>query len=104
MNIWIINHYADPPDSLSTRSYDLARRFIERGHHVAIFVSLFSHYHFRNVRPMPWFKLWMNEDIDGVQFVWIRTTPYRTNGVKRMINMCSFGLLATLAGATSRPK
>ena len=38
MRIWVVNHYADPPDGLATRSYDLARRWVEKGNPTTIFV------------------------------------------------------------------
>jgi glycosyltransferase involved in cell wall biosynthesis len=97
MNIWIVNHYADPPDGLSTRTFDLARRMVEGGHSVTILTSLFSHYHFHNSRSIGW-RPAREEVIQGVSLVWIRTLPYRRNGVARMLNMLSFAWLALLVG------
>src|ERR1700737_2995983 len=99
MKVWFVNHYADPPAGLSTRSYDLARRMVERGHAITIFTSNFSHYHFRQVRRIPTFRLWQKEEIAGVRFVWIRTTPYHENDWRRVLNMVSFAAIATFAGA-----
>jgi glycosyltransferase involved in cell wall biosynthesis len=103
MNIWIINHYAEAPDGLSTRSFDLARRMVERGHDVTIFTSVFSHYHFRNVRRMG-ARLWIDETTEGVRFVWVRTIPYRGNGLRRIMNMVSFAGAALAAGILRRPR
>ena len=44
MNIWILSHYAHPPDSPGgTRHYDFSRELIKHGHKVTIFASGFSH-------------------------------------------------------------
>ena len=35
MNIWILNHYATPPDTPgSTRHFDFATEFVRQGHQV----------------------------------------------------------------------
>jgi glycosyltransferase involved in cell wall biosynthesis len=89
MNIWIVNHYADAPDRQSTRTYDLARKLVERGHHVTIFSAGFSHYSFREER-VPANKNWVTEECNGVRFIWLRTFPYQKNDWRRMLNMASF--------------
>jgi glycosyltransferase involved in cell wall biosynthesis len=104
MNIWIVNHYADPPDGLSTRSFDLARRMVERGHKVTILASVFSHYHFRPMRHMRPGSIWKRENIQGVNFVWLRTWPYRKNDWRRMLNMASFFGGVVLYGILDRSK
>lgn len=102
--IWIVNHYADPPDGLATRSFDLASAVVRRGHAVTIFVSNFSHYRHRPQREIRGLRLWRREDIDGVRFVWIRTPPYRANDLRRLVNMVAFAVLAVLAGARIGPR
>lgn len=104
MRIWIVNHYADPPDGLATRSYDLARRLVQAGHPTTIFVSNFSHYRFAPMRTIPRGRLWWREDIDGVCMIWLRTTPYRRNNWRRVLNMLSFSALAIVAGLRQRPR
>ena len=104
MKVWIVNHYADPPDGFSTRSYDLARRMVERGHSITIFASSFSHYQFRYVRPTRLLRFWQKENIDGVRYVWIRTTPYHHNDWRRVLNMVSFAAIATLAGGLDKER
>jgi glycosyltransferase involved in cell wall biosynthesis len=104
MRIWIVNHYADPPDGLATRSYDIARRLVQAGNPTTIFTSNFSHYRFAPMRKAPGGKLWWPEDIDGVRVLWLRTSPYRRNNWRRVLNMLSFSALAFLAGVTERPR
>lgn len=103
MKIWVVNHYADPPDGLATRSFDLGKRWVEGGHPTTIFVSNFSHYHLKPVRRIPFPRLWLNEDIDGVTMVWLRGPGYTKNDWRRVLNMVTFSTLAVLAGIV-RPK
>jgi len=102
MRIWIVNHYADPPDGHATRTFDLARRLVEAGHPVTIFVSNFSHYRFARMRKPPPGRLWWSEEISGVRFIWVSTPPYRENDWRRLINVMSFSGLVLLAGARQR--
>jgi glycosyltransferase involved in cell wall biosynthesis len=97
MNIWVVNHYADPPDRQSTRSYDLAKKMVERGHQVTIFSAGFSHYSFKEER-ISGNQNWKSEDWNGVRFIWLRTFPYRQNDWRRMLNMASFCWRAFWAG------
>jgi nucleotide sugar dehydrogenase len=103
MRIWIVNHYADPPDGMATRSVDLARRFVERGNPTTIFASNFNHYRFAPIVKLG-FRLWREQDVDGVRFIWIRTLPYRVNDWRRALNMASFTVLVLLAGLFERPR
>ena len=97
MNIWVVNHYADPPDRQSTRSYDLAKKLVEHGHQVTIFSAGFSHYSFKEER-IRGNQNWIVEDWNGVRFIWLRTFPYRQNDWRRMLNMASFCWRAFWAG------
>jgi glycosyltransferase involved in cell wall biosynthesis len=103
LRVWIVNHYADPPDGLATRSFDLARRMVERGNPTTIFVSNFSHYRFRRLRALASWQLWRRELIDGVQFIWIRTPGYRGNDWRRILNMLTFSALVLVAGVLTWP-
>jgi glycosyltransferase involved in cell wall biosynthesis len=103
MRIWIVNHYADPPDGLATRSFDIARRLVEKGNPTTIFVSAFSHYHLRPLRKLGW-RLWRKEDIEGVTFIWIAGNSYKGNDWRRILNMLVFSGLAFLAGVLRREK
>src|SRR5438309_239585 len=96
MRMWIFNHYAEGPEGFTTRPFDIGRRVVERGHQVTIFASSFSHYSFRETR-LRGIELWRREVIEGVEFFWIRTFPYRWNDWRRVANWVSYFLLAVLA-------
>src|SRR5215472_11057833 len=97
MRIWIVNHYADPPDGMATRSIDLSRRLVQEGHSTTIFASNFNHYRFAPVVKLG-ARMWRAQDVDGVRFVWIRTFRYRRNDWRRVANMLSFAALVLIAG------
>jgi glycosyltransferase involved in cell wall biosynthesis len=97
VRIWVLNHYASPPDQpTGTRHYDLGRVLVQQGHDVTIFASSFSHATLREER------LRRNERmrvdcIDGVRFLWVRTTPYSGNDGRRALNMLSYAVGAIRA-------
>jgi len=98
MICWIFNHYANPPDLPGgTRHYDLARELVNRGHKVVIFATSFHYLLFRESRLLPG-EGWKTEDVNGVLFVWIRTTPYQRNNWRREWNMAEFMLKAWWLG------
>lgn len=88
--VWIVNHYADAPDRPSgTRHFDLARQLVARGRSVTIFASSFSHVTQREER-LQRRQLFRVETVAGVDFVWLRTFPYKGNTWRRQLNMLSF--------------
>lgn len=89
MNIWILNHYAGTPDYPSTRHYDLSKELVRRGHVVTIFASGFHYQKFVEIRLAKGEK-WKVQDYDGVKFVWIKTTLYKGNEWRRIVNMLSY--------------
>ncbi len=89
MNIWILNHYADTPDGQATRTYDLSKQLVERGHRVTILAAGFSHYKFKDEHLRAG-ETWREEDCNGVCFIWLKTFPYRKNDWRRVLNMTSF--------------
>lgn len=97
MNIWIFNHYADPPDRQATRSYDLAKQLVARGHRVTIFAAGFNHYSRKEERIRP-DETYREEIIDGVRFVWLKTFPYELNDWRRVLNMMSYSWRAFRVG------
>jgi len=97
MRIWILNHYASPPDRpTGTRHYDFGRVLVGQGHEVTIFASSFSHHSLREERLER--HQWMRAElVDGVRFVWIRTMPYACNNHRRVLNMLSYGVGVVIA-------
>ncbi|MDH5716664.1 MAG: glycosyltransferase family 4 protein [Spirochaetia bacterium] len=90
MNILLINHYAgSAKHGMEYRPYYLAKEWVSKGHTVTIIASSFSH--LRSTQPV--IKKNIEEDnIDGIQYIWIRTNKYSGNSIFRIINMLSFTL------------
>ena len=102
MRVWIFNHYAAPPDRpAGTRHYELAIRLSAGGDDVTIFASGFSHATLREER-LRGSELARTERHGQVRFIWLRTPPYRGNGVRRAANMLAFLPLALVAQASLR--
>jgi len=97
MNIWIFNHYADPPERQATRSYDLGKELVTRGHKITIFASGFNHYSRQEERIRSG-ETYRQENVDGVHFVWVKTFPYQSNDWRRILNMASYSWRAFLKG------
>lgn len=103
MNIWILNHYADAPDRPTTRSYDLGKQLVDKGHQVTIFAAGFSHYNFTEQRLEPGEKS-RKEDWCGVRFIWLKTFPYCRNDWRRALNMLSYSWRAFWTGRSIKEK
>jgi glycosyltransferase involved in cell wall biosynthesis len=96
MRIWIFNHYAGTPQlTAGTRHHDLGRELVRRGHSVTIFASAFRH-STRRFEHLGKRQLVRRQRVDGVDFVWIRTTPYAAGTIARAVNMFSYAVLVTL--------
>jgi len=90
VTIWILNHHALTPQmSGGTRHYDFARELIKRGHKVAIISSSFHYSKYTEMKEYEG-KEHICEYVDGIEWVWIKTPPYRGNGVARVKNMLSY--------------
>ena len=88
MNILIINHYAGSPElGMEIRPYYLAKEWVKLGHKVTILAADFSH--LRLIQPKVSGSLTC-ENIDGIAYIWLRTTKYKTSGFKRVLNMLEF--------------
>lgn len=73
MNILLINHYAGSPrHGMEFRPYYLAREWVRQGHRVTIVASSVSH--LRQQNPAVSSPV-TREQIDGVDYLWLRTTP-----------------------------
>jgi glycosyltransferase involved in cell wall biosynthesis len=95
VRIWIFNHHAlTPEQGGGTRHYDYARQLIARGYDVTIFASSFHYATNREFKVYPDGGDYLRENCDGVDFVWIRTRPYRGNSIGRVVNMIDYMLKA----------
>ena len=94
MNLWILQHYATPPDTVSgTRHFNIAKMLSGYGYDVSIVAAGFNHSTLREER------LWGNElskmqNEQGVRFLWVKTPGYSGNGWKRMLNMLIYSVRA----------
>lgn len=89
MIIWFIHHYAIPPDqSGGIRHYLLAKRLVAHGHRVLLVAS--SYHHQLKKEKLRDGVDEMHEVVDGVEFLWVRTSPYYGNSVHRLLNLVSF--------------
>ena len=90
MNIWIFNHHALTPDmSGGTRHYDFAKELIKRGHEVTIVASSFHYSKYKEMKEY-YDRDYLQENIDGINFIWFKTPSYTGNGFSRVINMFSY--------------
>jgi glycosyltransferase involved in cell wall biosynthesis len=89
LNILLINHYAGSPrDGMEYRPFYLAREWVRLGHRVLIVAS--SESHVRARQPQLARQDRLEEEIDGVQYCWLKTPTYGGNGIGRVRNMLSF--------------
>ncbi len=90
MNVWMLNHYALTPSmSGGTRHYDLGKELVAKGHKVTIVASSFHYSKFVEMREYG-DKESLEEDVNGVKFIWLKTRPYAGNGIGRVLNMLSY--------------
>ncbi|MHC8514310.1 glycosyltransferase family protein [Sporosarcina sp. ITBMC105] len=90
MNIWIINHYAMPPEfEVRVRNNVMAKYLKLSGHNVKIISA--SAIHNTNINLMENYKEKIIEkSYDGLDFVHIKTISYNGNGLKRILNHIQF--------------
>lgn len=69
------------------RPYYMAREWQRLGHRVRVVAA--SNSHVRSLAPRVSADV-QREDIDGIEYFWIKTPPYRGNGVRRVFNMLAF--------------
>ncbi len=97
-SLWIFNHYAFTPDQPGgTRHFDIGKELVKRGYGVTIFASSFHHQLHKETRLQKR-ELWKIEDIDGIKFVWIKTSRYKRNNWKRILSMMSYMIKSYMLG------
>lgn len=88
MNILYINHYAGSPEmGMEFRPYYLSREWVKMGHHVTIIAASYSH--LRRKNPTVDYDFQVTE-IDGIEYVWIKTDKYEGNGARRALTIGQF--------------
>ncbi|WP_378107335.1 glycosyltransferase family 4 protein [Cohnella cellulosilytica] len=88
-----MNHYAIASGSGGgTRHFDLAKQLIKDNYKVTIFASSFDHYSKTEKVFKRKSKTQVIEEIQGVEFLWIRTTSYQKNNLRRVMNMVTYTL------------
>lgn len=90
MNILLINHYAGSPEmGMEFRPYYFAREWVKMGHNVSIIAADYSHLRKSNPSIEKDFSL---QNIDGIDYYWIKTNKYNGNGSKRAFTLFTFVL------------
>lgn len=84
MKILMISHYAGAPQyGMEFRSYYMAREWVRMGHNVTVVGAAFSH--LRKTQPTV-----EHEILDGINYLWLPTSKYEGNGIKRVLTMFEF--------------
>ena len=84
MNILMISHYAGAPQyGMEFRSYYMAREWVRMGHQVTVVGAAFSH--LRKKQPTTG-----RETLEGINYLWLPTSEYEGNGLKRVLTMFQF--------------
>lgn len=101
MNILYIDHYAGSIGmGMEFRPFYFAGEWQKMGHKVRIIGASFSHLRKTNPEVSRDFEI---QEIEGVEFQWIKTRTYDGNGVARAITMAEFcGKLGAKAASIAR--
>lgn len=90
MNILYINHYAGSVvHGMEYRPYYLAKEWVKLGHNVTIVAGSYSHLRKKNIKLHSGHR-YLEEKIDGINYIWCKTSTYQGNGYKRAINIFLF--------------
>jgi len=88
-NIWIFNHYATSMfKDRGGRHYHFAKNLIDKGYKVTIFCA--STIHNSSERIDIGSDMYLVNFVDGIKFVFIKTSSYTGNGKQRIKNMIDF--------------
>jgi glycosyltransferase involved in cell wall biosynthesis len=88
MRILYINHYAGSPGyGMEYRPHYMARHWVAMGHDVTVVAASASHVRSR-APAMP--AAIVEEMVEGVRHIWLKTPSYSGNGARRAMNMACF--------------
>lgn len=91
MKIWFFNHYAVPPSLYPlARPYNFAKHLLKKGHIVSIFAA--STVHNSNLNLITNSEKYRKETLNGINYVYLKTSSYSGNGKSRIINMIQYTL------------
>ena len=91
MKIWLINHYAVPPQYYPLARPSLfAKNLIAMGHEVTIIAA--STVHNSNKNLIEGKEKTRKEIVDGIPYIYIKCSNYEGNGIKRVINILEFAM------------
>ncbi|HOE05392.1 MAG TPA: glycosyltransferase family 4 protein [Bacteroidales bacterium] len=88
MRIVLVNHYAGSPETgMEFRPYYMASLWQQAGHEVLVVAASFSH--LRSKQPVLHRRI-EQQQLEGVNYIFVRTNTYQGNGLGRIRNMLSF--------------
>lgn len=91
MRVWIFNQYAtSPKEPGGTRHFSLAKALVMKGHEVTIFASSFHYSKHTETQQFEESSFWKEDSIEGVQFIWFKTIPYKSNNWRRYLNILDY--------------
>lgn len=97
-NVWIFNHYAlEMLEQEGGRHYWLSKELKLMGYDPVVFCADKNHFNLKGEHFTPEIKKNKYEVIlakSKVEFILVRTSPYRNNSFRRVINMISFTINA----------
>ncbi len=90
--IWFINQFGNTPDMPGhTRLYEISKGLFKKGWEIDVFSSDFN-LNKRTFMKLKNFEFSKRENLQGVNWYWLRTTSYKKNNIKRIFNMIIFAL------------
>lgn len=90
-NIWIINHYAIPPEYGGlNRHYYFSKYLGRMGYHVRIFTSSLIHNSGINMIEQQQKEKTREVELDGVTYTFVKACSYQGNDLSRIQNMLQY--------------
>jgi glycosyltransferase involved in cell wall biosynthesis len=90
-SVWLVNQYAITPEMPGiNRHYELGWLLGRYDWDATVFAAALHHTLSQVQRDVSLLRPVLWEQLDGVRFCWLYTTPYRKNDWRRYVNMLSF--------------